>query len=178
MPSARPTPQVTQLGPRPTSRVRIVLFRHRRWIGIGAVVIAGFALIAILSVDFTAKRQQRMDHAIGQSTARAQSTLTSMNSQAPESLTVSQLRALSDEDLARLDPLIVNLAVAKGIPGLESLDVARYRTIMDEWALLIARGLSAAEPIEAGSELYRRDPDLWRVGSMAIALGGPSFGVT
>ncbi|HBS28384.1 MAG TPA: hypothetical protein DEB06_02790 [Phycisphaerales bacterium] len=84
---------------------------------------------------------------------------------------------MSDAQLARVDPLIVNLTIAKGLVGLESLDVDRYRRFVDDLANRIRAGLSASEPSEMTSELYLKDPDLWRVGSMAVALAGPSIGI-
>lgn len=43
-----------------------------------------------------------------------------------------QLLALSDDELAQVDPLVMNLLVAKGIPSLAHLDIGRYQRIRDE----------------------------------------------
>lgn len=47
---------------------------------------------------------------------------------------LNDLLAMSDEALEQVDPLEVDLAVARTIPGYESLDVARYKKTVDEWA--------------------------------------------
>jgi hypothetical protein len=47
---------------------------------------------------------------------------------------VDQLMALSDDDLARVDPLFMNLAVARGIPEFSHLNVERYAQTLDAWA--------------------------------------------
>lgn len=49
-------------------------------------------------------------------------------------VSLNDLLAMSDEALARVDPLEVDLAVARTIPGCESLDVAKYKKTVDEWA--------------------------------------------
>jgi len=51
--------------------------------------------------------------------------------------TVDELMALTDEELGKVDPLIVNLAVARGIPEFADLDVDRYSRTLDEWAATI-----------------------------------------
>lgn len=178
MPSERPNPRPTHAATLPMRPAGTGRRQHRRWIGIGVAVFAGIALVALLSVDFRANPHQRSNPPLGPASALARTTPPKAAPEAHDSLTVRQLLALSDEDLSRLDPLLVNLIVAREIPGLESLDVPRYSAVVDDWAARISRGLAAAEPMEAGSELYKRDPDLWRMGSMAIALAGPSFGVT
>lgn len=92
-------------------------------------------------------------------------------------LTAIDLVALPDADLDRLDPLVVNLIVAREIPGLESLDIDRYVKIVDHWADQIARGERAQEPEARTEALYLHDPDLWRAGGMAVAVAGPSIGI-
>ncbi|NOT02189.1 MAG: hypothetical protein HOP29_16390 [Phycisphaerales bacterium] len=42
--------------------------------------------------------------------------------------------AMTDEALERIDPLVINLAVARGVPELFDLDVARYVNTLDAWA--------------------------------------------
>jgi Transglutaminase-like superfamily len=49
-------------------------------------------------------------------------------------LALHKLLAMDDSSLDRLDPLEVDLAVARTIPGCEWLDVARYKRVVDEWA--------------------------------------------
>lgn len=43
-----------------------------------------------------------------------------------------QLLACSDGELARVDPLVMNLLVAKSIPSLADLDIARYQKQADQ----------------------------------------------
>jgi len=51
--------------------------------------------------------------------------------------TVDALMALSDEAMNKVDPLIINLAVARSIPEFADLDVERYVRTLDEWAATI-----------------------------------------
>jgi hypothetical protein len=47
----------------------------------------------------------------------------------------------SDAELARVDPLEMNLVVAKGIPALAKLDILHYKWRRDKWANAIKRKL-------------------------------------
>ncbi len=49
-------------------------------------------------------------------------------------LSLADLLAMDDAALDRLDPLDVDLAVARTIPGCESLDVAAYKRTVGQWA--------------------------------------------
>ncbi|MEQ8788180.1 MAG: transglutaminase family protein [Pirellulaceae bacterium] len=51
------------------------------------------------------------------------------------SVTAEELAALSDEMLAEVDPLAMNLVVANGIPTLAELDIRKYREKLDRWVL-------------------------------------------
>lgn len=55
------------------------------------------------------------------------------------------LLALSDEALASVDPLEMNLLVAKGIPGLSNLEIPEYQHRADTWAIEVARQLPLLE---------------------------------
>lgn len=101
----------------------------------------------------------------------------SLTSPIISNLTAEDLVRMSDAELARIDPVVVNLIVARGIPGLEQIDIAKYVRTVDEWAAEIKAGLDATESAERSSDLYRHDPDLWRVGGMAVALAGRRFGI-
>ena len=48
-------------------------------------------------------------------------------------------------NVGRLDPLEMNLAVAKDIPSLAGLDIGRYRAAADHWAAEVRKALPAAE---------------------------------
>ena len=52
-----------------------------------------------------------------------------------------QLLACSDADLARVDPLVMNLLVARSIPSLAGLDIGRYERLADQWAAEVRRRL-------------------------------------
>jgi len=56
-----------------------------------------------------------------------------------------QLLSCSDDELARGDPLVMNLLVAKSLPGLADLDIARYQKLADQWAYGIHKRLPGAE---------------------------------
>jgi len=47
---------------------------------------------------------------------------------------LNDLLAMPDEALEQVDPLEVDLAVVRTIPGGESLDAAKYKRTVDEWA--------------------------------------------
>lgn len=44
-----------------------------------------------------------------------------------------ELAARTDAELATVDPVAMNLVVAKGIPTLAELDIGRYQRIVDDW---------------------------------------------
>lgn len=67
-----------------------------------------------------------------------------------------ELPGKSNEELAKLDPLEMNLLVAKGIPSLADLDIAPYRDMLDRAAKELRAYLPAAE------ENFRRNPELWK----------------
>jgi transglutaminase superfamily protein len=94
-----------------------------------------------------------------------------------EKLTAADLAAMTDAQLARLDPLVMNLIVARGIPGLESLDIAKYASTVDEWASLIEEANRRAEPSSRSDPAYRVSREFWMAGGMAVALAGPAFGI-
>ncbi len=47
---------------------------------------------------------------------------------------VAALMAMSDAELGGVDPVVVNLAVARGIPAYADLNVERYVKTIDDWA--------------------------------------------
>lgn len=49
-------------------------------------------------------------------------------------VTTDHLIGLTDEQLAGLDPLTVNLIVAKDIPRLADLDISHYQNQINAWA--------------------------------------------
>jgi hypothetical protein len=85
--------------------------------------------------------------------------------------------ALSDRELARVDPIEMDLIVAKGIPELATLDIASYTRAVDEWAARIDAANRRSEPSSRNDPTYRVSREFWMAGGMAVALAGPSFGV-
>ena len=75
-------------------------------------------------------------------------------SQARESWpTVDQLVALPNDELAKVDPVVMNLVVAKGIPALGNLDIGHYVGLADHWAAEIE------QHIPAGDANFYRNPE-------------------
>jgi hypothetical protein len=69
-----------------------------------------------------------------------------------------ELVGKSNEELARIDPLVMNLLVAKGIPSLADLDIERYRAMLDEAAAVLRRELPGADRRFCGSDLRAVTP--------------------
>ena len=69
---------------------------------------------------------------------------------------VEELVGKSNEELGRIDPLEINLLVAKGIPSLANLDIAPYRDLLDRGAEVLRRELPAAD------ERFYRKPYQWK----------------
>jgi hypothetical protein len=67
-----------------------------------------------------------------------------------------QLLACSDAELARVDPLVMNLLVAKSILSLADLDIAHYQRLADQWAVDVRRRLPRAEKV------FWRTPQDWK----------------
>lgn len=67
-----------------------------------------------------------------------------------------ELLALDNPSLARVDPLVRNLLVAKSIPALAHLDILNYQRRADEWAAAIRDRLPAAERV------FRQTPWEWK----------------
>jgi len=67
-----------------------------------------------------------------------------------------QLLACSDAELARVDPLVLNLLVAKSVPILADIDIQHYQRQADLWAEDVRRRLPAAEMV------FRRSPRDWK----------------
>lgn len=55
------------------------------------------------------------------------------------SLTLGQLLAMEPSELAAVDPLVMNLIVAKGIPALAHIEIRCYQDIVNGWATDFAR---------------------------------------
>lgn len=53
--------------------------------------------------------------------------------------TTAHLAGLTEEQLAAVDPLAMNLIVAKGLPALAHLDIVHYQQLVDGWVLDLNR---------------------------------------
>jgi hypothetical protein len=71
----------------------------------------------------------------------------------------------SDGELASVDPLEMNLLVAKGIPALPQLDIADYQHRADRWAGEVRRCLPPAEA------QFRQTPQDWKGDLAFFRLG-------
>ena len=76
-----------------------------------------------------------------------------------------QLLARSDAELAPVDPLVMNLLVARSIPSLADLDFARYERLADRWAEDVRRRLPGAEMVFWQTpEHWKNDVNFFRLG--------------
>ena len=71
-------------------------------------------------------------------------------------LTVRSFLGMEDDELAVVDPVVMNLVVAKGIPALANIDIERYVAMADGWAADLRRNLAQAD------ENFRRAPENWK----------------
>ena len=78
---------------------------------------------------------------------------------------LEDLTRLADNQLARVDPLRMNLLVAQGIPALAHLDIARYQQLADQWAAEVERGLPEAE------RQFHQTPGDWKHDLAFFRLG-------
>ncbi len=72
---------------------------------------------------------------------------------------------MSDDELAAVDPVVLNLVVAKGIPSLADLDIGRYVLQADEWADDLRSQIPHLE------REFRRTPQDWRNDLAFFRLG-------
>jgi hypothetical protein len=78
---------------------------------------------------------------------------------------VEQLLSLPNEDIGRVDPVVINLVVAKGIPALAELDIGRYVLMADEWAQDIRARMPAMEvQFRDAPHRWLNDIDFFRLG--------------
>jgi hypothetical protein len=94
-------------------------------------------------------------------------------------VTTDQLVALTDEQLAEVDPLVVNLIVAKDIPSLSNLDLWRYQQQVNEWAYEFATQYLpwCEETYQQEPEAYHHDHSLFKVG-MITQFFSKQLGIT
>jgi len=83
-----------------------------------------------------------------------------------------QFLALPDQHLEQADVVRLNLAVARGIPGLEDLDVEKYVSTVDDWTVQFRRELPAMErTFRATPHKWKNDIRFFRVGMLQGFLG-------
>lgn len=83
-----------------------------------------------------------------------------------------QLLALSDRELEKVDLIVLNLTVARGIPALSTLDIEQYRRIVDGWTEQFSRRLLSAErSFHQTPSKWKHDIWFFRVGMLAGFLG-------
>jgi hypothetical protein len=86
---------------------------------------------------------------------------------------VWSLLALNDSDLERVDLVILNLAVARGIESQKDLDVQRYVSVVDGWTNKFRQFLPGAEyrMFHRAPERFHNDIHFFRTGMLAKFLG-------
>ncbi len=91
---------------------------------------------------------------------------------------VWQWLAVDDSTLEQSDLVEINLTLASGIPGLESLDIDRYVNIVDDWTDQFRRQLPDMERMfRATPERWKNDIGFFRVG-MLMGFLGHVIGIT
>lgn len=84
---------------------------------------------------------------------------------------VADLMALPDSELEHVDIVEMNIAVAREIPGLESLDYAKYRQIVDAWTAQFRAWLPTVEhAYYERPEYFKNDINFFRLGMLAQFL--------
>jgi hypothetical protein len=76
-----------------------------------------------------------------------------------------ELLALGDPDLSQVDPVVLNLLVARSIPSLSHLDISAYQVRADKWAGGVREWLPGAE------REFRKTPELWKNDVRFFRLG-------
>ncbi len=83
-------------------------------------------------------------------------------------VTFGEFLAMRPAELGEVDPLALNLAVAREIPSLSSLEVSAYQRILNEWTDdFRTRCLPQWEPyFHDAPEDFRSDIDFFRLGML------------
>jgi hypothetical protein len=82
------------------------------------------------------------------------------------------LLGLSDAELARVDPVEMNLLVARGIPRLAHLDIASYQRLADEWAADFRPRLPGGEAkFRQRPRDWKNDVHFFRLGMLCWYIG-------
>jgi hypothetical protein len=79
--------------------------------------------------------------------------------------TLELLASLPNEKLKTVDPLVMNLTVAKGIPSFANLDIDRYVRLVDRWVEDIRQRIPNAEAqFHLAPEKWKNDIHFFRLG--------------
>jgi hypothetical protein len=79
--------------------------------------------------------------------------------------TVEELLPLSNVELGEVDPVVLNLVVAEGIPVLADLDIGNYVQLADQWAADLTSRMPACEAqFRQTPECWKNDIDFFRLG--------------
>lgn len=176
MPKPRPKPTPKRPSAAPTAPVK----PRRGWMG---TIIAGVALVGVIGA-LVVMSQPGAGKSLATPSATPSRPTASIRTTSDadlarySKLSARDLVAMSDAELEAMDPLVMNMVVAKGVPELAGIDFAKYARVVDGWADGIGKGLAATEAAEsATSPAYKTDPNIWRAGGMAISLAGPTVGI-
>lgn len=84
-------------------------------------------------------------------------------------VTVPTLMSLTESELTAVDPLAINLTVAKGIPGLDEINIATYQNVLNSWVHDFAlRFLPQCErTFQSNPTAYKNDLDFFRLGAIS-----------
>ncbi len=101
-------------------------------------------------------------------------TLTPKSKSAPDVLrdcTAQSLLGMSNKQLKQIDPLIMNLLVAKEIPSLANLQILPYVQKMDKWEHDIRRGLAATKSqFSEAPHQWKHDINFFNLGYVCFYL--------
>jgi hypothetical protein len=79
--------------------------------------------------------------------------------------TARAIAALTDPELSALDPVVMNLSVAREIPSLADLDIGHYVSVVDGWAADLHNRMPVLEAdFRKTPEDWRDDIDFFRLG--------------
>jgi hypothetical protein len=70
--------------------------------------------------------------------------------------TVDRFLSMPNDELGKVDRVVMNLVVAQGIPSLAYLDIGHYVRLADEWAAHIQRSIPARDAN------FHRNPGCWK----------------
>ena len=165
-PRSKPTPAPPPKRPR------------RLWLNLGVAVFALAALVAMVLMSSIPKSTHTRTAIAATAKPNPVRTTPEDDFARYTQLSARDLVAMSDAELEAMDPLVMNMVVAKGVPELAGIDFASYAKVVDGWAERIGMGVRFGE-VEAArtSPAYKADPDIWRAGSMAIALASTDVGI-